>query len=292
MMTSPRDIAQVFIEQSSKKPIIPIIMGGSTAQSGREVLMEHGKVNFDLPTDAVEALDALARGLGKPSTRSGPRLTNSLKMMELGEMERILATFQLGLEGEFVQDKGNVEYALEELGGGPYAMKAISTELVHKSDLKAVELNLQNAEEITQAWNGIEDRVRKNTHGGTIDGMLIQKMVKGVECIVGMKRDATFGPTIVFGLGGVFVEILKDSSMRVAPVTEVEAFEQIGEIKGLPLLTGARGTDPVDLSSIARLIANLSELSLEHTEIEEIDFNPVFVTKEGAHIVDARFMVK
>jgi acyl-CoA synthetase (NDP forming) len=115
-------------------------------------------------------------------------------------------------------------------------------------------------------------------------------MVKGVETIIGMKRDVVFGPVIVFGLGGIFVEILKDAALRIAPVSKDEALAQIREIKGLPLLTGARGREPVNLDALAAAIASLSQLALDYPEVQEIDFNPVFATPKGAYIVDARVM--
>jgi len=269
-------------------------MGGDTVEAGIRVLKQAGMVCFNSPTDAVESLDALARHSGKapepvPST---PRLSPHLTMLPLAEMQRILSESNLQLEGVFVENKESVFDALTRLGAGPYAMKAISSALVHKSDLQAVKLHLANAEALLHAWDDIETYVRNHTEGAVIDGMLIQPMVKGVECIVGMKRDPVFGPTIVFGLGGIFVEILKDSSIRIAPVTEEDAFKQISEIKGIPLLTGARGNIPVDIHALARVITSLSQLALAHQEIEEIDFNPVFATSTGTHIVDARIMVK
>jgi acetyl-CoA synthetase (ADP-forming) len=99
-----------------------------------------------------------------------------------------------------------------------------------------------------------------------------------------------FGPVVVFGLGGIFVEILKDASMRVAPISKDDALEQIKEIEGLPLLTGARGKDPVKLEDLAAILSSLSHLALDYPEVQEIDFNPVFATPDGTHVVDARIM--
>jgi len=294
MMTDPAGIAGVLIAQHSKKPIIPVFMGGDTVDVGINMLKQAGMVCFNSPTDAVESLDAIARHSGKApeTTPSTPRLSPHLTMLTLGGMQRVLNEYNLQLEGVFVENKESLLDALTTLGAGPYAIKAISSALVHKSDLQAVKLHLANAEALLHAWDDIETYVRNHTEGAVIDGMLIQPMVKGVECIVGMKRDPIFGPTIVFGLGGIFVEILKDSSIRIAPVTEEDALKQISEIKGFPLLTGARGSTPVDLPALARVITSLSQLALAHPEIEEIDFNPVFATPSGTHIVDARIMVK
>lgn len=294
MMTDPQGIAEVLAQKHSKKAIIPVFMGGDTMQRGVETLLEKNMVSFNSPTDVVEALEALARHSKKilDPIAPKPRLSTHLSMLPLHEMKTILGDYDLKIEGVFVENREAVLDALNELGAGPYAMKAISSALVHKSDLQAVKLHLANAEALLHAWDDIEAYVGNHTEGAVIDGMLIQPIVKGVECIVGMKRDPIFGPTIVFGLGGIFVEILKDSSIRIAPVTEEEALKQIQEIHGLPLLTGARGSTPVDLPALARVIASLSRLSLNRPEIEEVDFNPVFATPSGTHIVDARIMVK
>lgn len=293
MMTDPKEIAEVFVKQKNKKPIIPIFMGGKTADKGIQTLLENGMVNFDSPRDVVDSLDALALCMEKPAEKTTePRLSKHLKMVPIEKMQRILENFNLYLEGVYVKNREEVEHALNQIGEGPYAMKAISSDLVHKSDLQAVKLHLQNAKEVVSTWDDIEKYVQEHTQGALIEGMLIQKMLHGIECIIGMKRDAVFGPVIVFGLGGIYVEILKDASMRIAPITKEEAHKQIMEIQGLPLLTGARGAEPVNLDAIVTIIVSLSELSLKHPEIEEIDFNPVFATVEGTHIVDARIMVE
>ncbi len=300
MMTDPKDIAKVFVEMKHKKPIIPVFMGGDTVQSGIEVLHENSMLSFSSPANVVAALDALARGAPKPEGEAATHNTSThLTMLPLEKMQRVLEQFNLYLDGEYVKHPDEIQGALERLGNGPYAMKAISTDLVHKSDLHAVKLNLKTAVEIEASWHDMQHYIDEHTKGtraaarqATIEGVLIQKMVRGVECIIGMKRDATFGPVIIFGLGGIFVEILKDSSMRIAPVTMEEALKQIHEIQGLPLLTGARGAEPVDLEALATMITSLSTLALEHPEIEEIDFNPVFATPTGTSIVDARMMVK
>jgi len=121
--------------------------------------------------------------------------------------------------------------------------------------------------------------------------MLIQPMMKGKEIIIGMKRDPFFGPVIVFGLGGIFVEILKDVSMRIAPLTKKDASEMLTEIKGIEILKGARGEKSVNFKALQKIILSLSRLSLKHREIKEIDLNPVMVDEKEARVVDARIIV-
>jgi acetyltransferase len=291
MMTDPKDIADVFIEKKDGTPIIPVLMGGETTQKGARELIEHGMASFHSPTDVVEALDALARGTPKTTlSETGTAHASTRTMMGIHEMQTTLGSHGLKLEGVFVENKDSINGAVHELGDGPYVLKAVSRDVIHKSDMKAVQIGLADAEVIHTAWEEITREIEQHTEGATIDGMMLQQMVSGVECIIGMNRDPVFGPVIVFGLGGVFVEILKDASMRIAPITKEEALKQIQEIKGLPLLTGARGSEPVNLEALADITVSLSNLSLENSHIEEIDFNPVIVNKTGAYIVDARFM--
>jgi len=292
MMTDPVGIANVLLSYRDTKPLIPVFMGGETVQAGVSLLKEHGMVSFDSPTDAVEALDALAAFIPKP-VRAAPRTPKHVPALEMYPLERMrsmLEEYNLHLEGTYVEDKKHLRAALTKLGEGPYVIKAVSQELVHKSDLNAVKLNLADRAAVEAAWDEIVEHVKQHAKRARIDGMLIQRMVQGVECIIGMKRDATFGPVVVFGLGGIFVEILKDTSMRIAPVERDEARAQIREIRGLPLLTGARGQEPAELEALAHAIEALSHLALDYPDVAEIDFNPVFAAPEGIHIVDARFM--
>lgn len=293
MMTHAEGIADVLLRYRAAKPIIPVMMGGASVAGGVEKLKAAGLVNFDFPSDVIDALEKLARGKPKkqPVESADAKASTPLRMLPITDMMTLLGEYGLHLAGEFVENGSGIEAALEKLGTGPYAMKAISQELVHKSDLRAVELNVVDRAALETAWEEIYQYVQAHTAGATIDGMLIQKMVKGQETIIGMKRDSTFGPVIVFGLGGIFVEILKDASMRVAPITKEAALAQVHEIQGIGLLTGARGREKANLDALADILVALSTLSLEHPEIQEIDFNPVFAAPDGAHIVDARVMV-
>ncbi len=294
MMTDPAGIAHVLTKHKDNKPLMPVFMGGDTVEPGIVVLKESGMVNFESPTDVVEALDALARTTASievaqkhpPTERPG----RALEMYPFEETRSILQSYDLHLEGAYITNKSDVAVALKKLGPGPYAMKAVAQELVHKSDLNAVRLNIDTHDEVVKTWDEIVSEVKKKTGVKTVDGMLIQKMVAGVECIIGMKRDPVFGPVIVFGLGGIYVEILKDSSLRIAPVSKAEALRQIREIQGISLLTGARGSEPVHLEAIAQAIEALSHLAIDYPDIQEVDFNPVFATPQGVHLVDVRFM--
>lgn len=297
MMTDPQGIAEVLLNYRDHKPIIPIFMGGETVQHGITRLLEAHMPVFHQPSDAVAALEALATNrkekvaYGSTDTeRETPRLSTRLVMYPIDETQSLLSSYEIPLDGRFITNPDVIPDALLILGQGPYVLKVIAQSLVHKSDLGAVALNLADEPTIRSAWSRMQAQVEAHTPGATIDGMLVQRMVSGVECIIGMKRDPIFGPVIVFGLGGIFVEILKDAMMRVAPLTKEDALDMIHEIKGYPLLTGARGTKPVNLDALASTLVSLSHLALEHPDIEEIDLNPVIATPEGIHLVDARLM--
>jgi acyl-CoA synthetase (NDP forming) len=124
-----------------------------------------------------------------------------------------------------------------------------------------------------------------------IEGVLVQATTQGKEVIIGMKRDPVFGPTILFGLGGIFTEVLKDTSLRIAPISKESAAEMIHEIRGIDILTGRRGEKPVDITKLADIIVKISKLAVEHPEIKEVDLNPVMAQPDGADIIDVRIMI-
>lgn len=278
---------------SAKKPIIPLCIHADATAPEVTLLTHAGIPVFDSPADALEALDNLANGVPKEKEEQAvetPRLSPHLAMYPIEDMQTILANYDLPLRGVFVREKDDIERALGKLGEGPYAIKAISRELVHKHDLGAVLLSLTDKEAIDKAWDKILKQVENHTKGATIDGMLVQTMVTGIECTVSMVRDATVGATVVFGLGGTLAEVLEDRAIRVLPIDKDEAKIMISEIKAYPLLTGANDTEPCDLDALAELIASLSHLALDYPEIQEVDFDPVFATPKGTNIVDARVM--
>jgi acetyl-CoA synthetase (ADP-forming) len=174
--------------------------------------------------------------------------------------------------------------------GFPVALKVISPSIIHKSDVGGVKVNLQNEEEVKSAFEQILKKT-KALAKKKLEGILVQKMESGTEVIIGMKKDPQFGAVILFGLGGIFVEILKDTSLRIAPVDKKEAIEMIQEIKASNILEGARGKKGVNIDELANIIVKLSKLA-EEKKIKEIDFNPVIVNEKTAKIVDARIMVE
>lgn len=174
----------------------------------------------------------------------------------------------------------------------PLAMKVVSPDIIHKSDAGGIKLDLKGERDMEKAFKEILNNAGKVTTKERVLGTLISPMAaKGQECIIGMIRDPQFGPVIMFGLGGIFVEVLKDVSFRVAPLAEEDIDEMIKEIKGYKILTGIRGEKPKDIEAIKNILAKLSEIAINHTEIEEIDLNPVIVHEKGVSIVDSRVII-
>ncbi len=177
--------------------------------------------------------------------------------------------------------------------GYPIVLKIVSPDIIHKSDVGGVIVNLKTAKEVGNAHKQVITNVRKHKPKARIVGMLVQEMApSATEVIVGSIKDPQFGPAVMFGLGGVFVEVLKDVSFRIAPITDDEAIEMISEVKAYPLLKGYRNTPPADIEAIVKILLNTSKLVMEHQEIKELDLNPIMVYEKGAKTVDARIILE
>ncbi len=182
---------------------------------------------------------------------------------------------------------------LSQKMGFPVALKIASPEIVHKSDSGGVRLSLNNTSEVRAAYREIIDGVQKKYPSASIQGVSVQKMAKpGTEVIVGTSKDPQFGPVIMFGLGGIFVEVLKDVSFRIIPLGRKDALGMIEEIKGYPLLQGYRGKESVDIPALTEIILKISKVMEEHPEIKELEINPIIAYKKGALAVDARIILE
>jgi len=182
--------------------------------------------------------------------------------------------------------------ALHEQFGCPVVLKVSSVDISHKSDAGGVKVNLKNKAEVENACDAILESCMAAFPTANIEGVSVQPMGKpGTEVIMGMIKDPSFGPVIMFGLGGVFVEVLKDVAFRVVPIEESDAEEMINEIKGKKLLEDYRGQEPADIAYLQQMLVKLSDFVDATPEIEEIDMNPVFCYKDGAVVVDARIIL-
>ncbi|MBM4337983.1 MAG: acetyl-CoA synthetase [Deltaproteobacteria bacterium] len=183
--------------------------------------------------------------------------------------------------------------AISQKMGFPVALKIASPDIVHKSDSGGVRLSLKNGAEVRAAFKEILEGAQKKNPSASIEGVSVQKMAKpGTEVIVGTSKDPQFGPVIMFGLGGIFVEVLKDVSFRIIPLSRRDALEMIEEIKGYPVLQGYRGKDPADISALIEIILKISRVMEQNPEIRELEFNPILTYKKGAMAVDARIILE
>ena len=175
--------------------------------------------------------------------------------------------------------------------GFPVVLKVVSPDVVHKTDSGGVKVGIKNKEELEKAFKEIIENQKKFNPKADIRGISVQEMAKGEEIIIGAVKDPQFGPMVMFGIGGIFVEIFKDVSYRLIPIEKIDAEEMISEIKGYPLLCGARGKDAVNLESIKATLQNVSKFLIDFDEIKEMDLNPIFVNKEKATVADARIFI-
>jgi acyl-CoA synthetase (NDP forming) len=183
--------------------------------------------------------------------------------------------------------------SLSKRMGFPVAMKIASPDITHKSDSGGVKLGLANITQVGNAYSEIMLSIKQRFPKARVQGVSVQKMARpGVEVIIGLSKDAQFGPVLMFGLGGILVEVLKDVSFRIVPLTRKDAEEMIREIKGYPLLQGYRGQEPADIPCLEQLIVKVSELAEQYLEIEELDLNPIFAYKDSAIAVDARIILE
>ena len=177
--------------------------------------------------------------------------------------------------------------------GFPVVLKIASPDITHKSDAGGVKTGLKNGVEVRKAYREIMASVRQKYPKAKIEGVAVQSMARpGIEIIIGMYKDAQFGPVIMFGLGGIFVEVLKDVSFRLIPILPRDAEQMIQEIKGYALLNGYRGQEPAHIPSLVDILLKVSALVEKTPEIKEIDLNPVFAYKDGAIAVDARIILE
>ena len=173
--------------------------------------------------------------------------------------------------------------------GYPVVLKVVSPQVIHKSDVGGVVTQLEDPREVKDAYQRILTNVEKNKPDAEIMGVLVEEMAPpSIEVIVGATRNPQFGPVLMFGLGGILVEIIRDVSFRVAPINSSDALEMITELKAYSVLKGYRNQPPADINAMVEILLKVSKLVVERPEIREVDLNPIFVYEKGAKVVDAR----
>jgi acyl-CoA synthetase (NDP forming) len=208
--------------------------------------------------------------------------------------KRVLAAYGIGVTQEDLATDKAQALAIAKRIGYPVALKVQSPDISHKTEARAVRLNISSDEELASAHDEILENARAYNRSARIEGVLVQEMVKdGLEAILGVTNDPLFGPAVMFGLGGIFAEVLKDVAFRLAPVTPSMAREMIAEIKGYPLLAGARGRAPADVDALADAIVKLSALAVDlEDHVAELDINPLFVFERGKGVKAADALIK
>lgn len=207
--------------------------------------------------------------------------------------KELLANYNLPYPKEALAHSESEALSIAKEIGYPVVLKIVSPQVVHKSDVGGVKVGISDPSSLSEAYNSILDNVHAFDKEAEIRGILVSKMVEeeGVEIIIGGVQDQTFGPVIMCGLGGIFVEVLKDVSFRVCPITKEDAYEMVHELQAFSLLTGARGKKPVDVESVVEALCNVSTLLVENSWIKELDLNPVLVHEKNLNVLDTRIAI-
>ncbi len=302
-MTQPLETARAIVEvrESSGKeiPILTSFIGGAEIEKAVEFLAEKNIPNFNIPEEAIDTLRVMMEYTDWKSKKSPPiesfdvdrekveKIFDRCRFedrLELGEMEsrKILEAYGIRIpEAELARDIGEAKEIAKKIGY-PLVLKIVSPNILHKTDVGGVKVGINNEKELEENYDQIFFSVKKYMPDANIRGVLVQEFIRDKkETIIGVNEDPQFGPMIMFGLGGIYVETLKDVSFRIAPISRQVACEMINEIKAIKLLEGTRGEDPSDIDSIVEIILRVSQLVTDFPGIMEMDINPLFVKKRG-----------
>ena len=318
-MTDPQDIAEGIkgaIDASgiTDKPVTVSFVGGERSEAAMRWLVENGIPAYNEPDTAVNAVAALREharsqklaaetferfeGVDEAKARAIIAQVRAEGDRNVTEMESKMVFTAYGLPVATSKQATSADEAVNLANeiGYPVVMKILSPDILHKSDAGGVKVNIESDTEARETFSTIMENAKAYNADADIHGVVVQEMAPwGTEVILGSVNDATFGPTVMFGLGGIFVEILKDVTFRVAPVATDQAFTMFSEINGAPILDGARGEAPRDRRALAEVLSRYSQMVCDLAdEIQETDANPVIVYEEGQGvcIVDARIILK
>jgi len=304
-------IIEVVEKTKKKMPVFTSFMGGFEVKKGIDLLIRKGIPNFDIPEEAVYTLKVLMDHNDWISKKIDPIVefdVNEKKVkeifdicrndgrLELGEIEsrEILKAYKIDVpKAELARDVNEAKKIARKIGY-PVVLKIVSPVILHKTDVGGIKIGIENEKELEENYDQILWNVKKHMPDAKIRGILVQEMIKSKkETIIGMNRDPQFGPVVMFGLGGIYVEILKDVSFRIAPISRKVAKEMLEEIKTINLLKGTRGEKPSDIESIIEILLRFSQLVTDFPEIIEMDINPLFVKErgEGSIAGDARIRI-
>jgi acetyl coenzyme A synthetase (ADP forming)-like protein len=306
------DVAQAIVEArraAPEKPILAVLMGREGLPQGRAELQEAGVPAYIFPESAARALAAMVRYRRWRERPEGEvrrfdvdaaaarrvidgALDDGREQLTPDEALEVLRAYGIPtVESRVARTADEAVAAAREIGL-PVVLKVISPDIVHKTDVGGIAVDIRTEEEVREAFARIDTNVRAAAPDARIEGMLVERFVAGGrETIVGMTVDPSFGPVLMFGLGGIYVEALGDVAFRVAPVTDVDARELVRSIRGRSLLEGVRGEPPVDLDALVEVVQRVSQLVGDEPRIAELDINPFLAFEDGGVAVDARIRV-
>lgn len=312
-VTDPEGIAQVAVEhaKNAEKPILTSFFGGTRFEGAEKLLAKEQIPNYLYPKRAVKSMKKLYDYtiIKEQKYPKSPEFDADKNLVQnIIENAREQGKNTLGLESlDILKAYGiptvgtamtttieETTKAAEEIGY-PLVMKIISPQISHKSDVGGIKLNLNNAQDVRAAYEDMMENIPKKEPEADLEGVQLQKMLSGgTEVIIGMIQDPTFGSMLMFGLGGIYVEVLEDVEFAIAPVNESEAKDMVKKIKTHELLEGTRGDKPKDIDSIVDIILRISQLVCDFPEINEFEINPLMVFDEGdgALAVDMRAILK
>lgn len=291
--------AIVSLARQADMPVVTAFVGGTDVAAGANILLEAGIPNYVSPDRAVRALAAMVRyqetrGLidgGDVPLITGDRAvvrelldrvrSEGRTSLSEGEGKQVLRAYGVNVPSSGLARTASEAVELARSIGFPVVLKVSSPDIAHKTDVGGVIVNLQNEGEVRRNFELMMSRMRTRLSLAHVDGATVEKMFSGREVIVGMVRDEQFGPIITFGLGGIFVEVLKDVAQTIAPLTPRRVDELIRSIRGYPILAGARGRKPADMPALKEVIFRVAQLAMDFPEFTEFEINPVMVGDEG-----------
>ncbi|MHB8835411.1 MAG: acetate--CoA ligase family protein, partial [Candidatus Methylomirabilia bacterium] len=312
-MTRPAETARAIAGcLRHDKPVLAAFMGGRDVLPAREELVAAGLPEYPSPERAVAALRAMYEYA--MWRRRPPRIVTRFRVnrrrveriisrrirtgpLQLGEVKAksILAAYGFRIPGGVLATSSDEAVEAAEHLGYPIVMKVVSPDIVHKSDIGGVHVGITTRREVKDAFDLMSLRIREHAPEAHVEGFYVERMVpRGLEVILGMTRDPQFGPMLMFGLGGIFVEVMKDVAFHLAPITAEDALQMLTATRSYALLKGARGQRGVDVAAIAAGLQRISQLATDFPEIAELDINPLMVGEAGTEPIaaDARIMLR
>lgn len=297
-------VAHAFVDaaQTTDKTLLSCIMGEASVHQARKILHQHKVPMYPYPEDLGRVLGAmhqyttvLARQTAQPlhpdhvQVEVARQILADLKHRpSLGEPETrpLLQAYGIPVVPGALADSADLAAEVAESLGFPVVMKIVSPDILHKSDAGGIRLNLTTIDQVKLAYQEMMQHLSQNLPEAFLEGVLIEKMVpKGHEVIVGMRRDPTFGPMLMFGMGGIFVELIKDVAFKLAPLSQYDINDVFNRTYAGKLLKGYRGSQPADLTALSDVIARLSQLALDFPNISEIEINPLLVFDQGQGVL-------